>query len=657
MYAGFSRHQLPATTSDFSYVDHRLLLSIEASDLSAFIGDIRERTPDISIYMEAVHRLSDLGVVVTHTAHGVSDEDFNAEWRMIDLFTVDGDLISRCEMFDETDLDAALARFDELNQQRLIENSATRTLARIADAFNRRDIAGLLALISVDGRIEDRRKGLRDVHAGPARLKALEVMFETAPSSWRMEHEAIAIRGSRLTLSRERYRDIDGANRPVAIELLRIMEIVGDGIMHDVVAFDPDDMDAAFKELDARYLAGEAAAHAQTWSVITQAYAALNRGEMPSTTMDFEDIDHRRGAAAASGDLVKYLRATFDDTTHNLLYVEAVHRLTGFGAVITHVAKGTSQQGFDAEWRMLIVTAVEGDRVNRSELFDEADLDAALARFNELDRRAPLLENDAIRAWTPAVDSFNRRDEDGLLALGSADGRFEDRRKGLQDEFDGAGRKKAVHTMFETVPRGWRLEVEPIAIRGSRLSLTRGRYRDIDATDRPIAVELLHVTELGDDGLMHATVNFDPDDIDAAFAELDARYVAGEAAAHARTWSAITRVYDALNRGEIPSTTTNFEDVDQRRGAMLATGDLMKYLRAALDDSVGNRIYRLAVHRLTNLGAVVTHAAKTTSREGFYAEWRMTNIFTVDGDLISRCEMFDEADLDSALARFDELES
>ena len=28
---------------------------------------------------------------------------------------------------------------------------------------------------------------------------------------------------------------------------------------------------------------------------------------------------------------------------------------------------------------------------------------------------------------------------------------------------------------------------------------------------------------------------FEPDDVDAAFAELDARYVAGEAAAHART--------------------------------------------------------------------------------------------------------------------------
>ncbi len=36
---------------------------------------------------------------------------------MIIIFTVDGDLINRCEVFDEADLDAALARFDELQSQ------------------------------------------------------------------------------------------------------------------------------------------------------------------------------------------------------------------------------------------------------------------------------------------------------------------------------------------------------------------------------------------------------------------------------------------------------------------------------------------------------------------------------------------------------------
>ena len=48
------------------------------------------------------------------TAHGTSQEGFDAEWRMITFSTVEGDLISRCEVFDEADLDAALARFDEL---------------------------------------------------------------------------------------------------------------------------------------------------------------------------------------------------------------------------------------------------------------------------------------------------------------------------------------------------------------------------------------------------------------------------------------------------------------------------------------------------------------------------------------------------------------
>ena len=44
-------------------------------------------------------------------------EGFDAEWRMIDLMTVEGDLISRAELFDESDLDVALARFDELLDQ------------------------------------------------------------------------------------------------------------------------------------------------------------------------------------------------------------------------------------------------------------------------------------------------------------------------------------------------------------------------------------------------------------------------------------------------------------------------------------------------------------------------------------------------------------
>jgi hypothetical protein len=49
---------------------------------------------------------------------------------------------------------------------------------------------------------------------------------------------------------------------------------------------------------------------------------------------------------------------------------------------------------------MIQLLTVEGDRISRLEMFDEADLDAALARFDELDRPAPQLENAATQART-----------------------------------------------------------------------------------------------------------------------------------------------------------------------------------------------------------------------------------------------------------------
>ena len=49
----------------------------------------------------------------------------------IDILTVDGDLINRCEIFDEADLDAAFARFDELSRPApRLENAASQVEER-----------------------------------------------------------------------------------------------------------------------------------------------------------------------------------------------------------------------------------------------------------------------------------------------------------------------------------------------------------------------------------------------------------------------------------------------------------------------------------------------------------------------------------------------
>ena len=96
---------------------------------------------DLNVCIEAVHRLSELGAVVTQTLKGTSQEGLDAEWRTIEIFTVEGDLLSRCEAFDEktfdeADLDTALARFEELHPQaRRLENAASQVAERFLDVL------------------------------------------------------------------------------------------------------------------------------------------------------------------------------------------------------------------------------------------------------------------------------------------------------------------------------------------------------------------------------------------------------------------------------------------------------------------------------------------------------------------------------------------
>ena len=164
------------------------------------------------------------------------------------------------------------------------------------------------------------------------------------------------------------------------MDLVVVVEIDSDQRISAVVVFDADDFEAAIAELDSRYLAAEAAPNGHTWSIIMQAYAALNRHELPPTTADWTDIDHRPLAPIGSGDLIAYLGRFVADLSELSAYAESVHRLTAFGAVVTHVAIGTSLEGFDAEWRMVYLVTLDGDMFSRGEIFEEADLEVALAR-------------------------------------------------------------------------------------------------------------------------------------------------------------------------------------------------------------------------------------------------------------------------------------
>ena len=147
-----------------------------------------------------------------------------------------------------------------------------------------------------------------------------------------------------------------------------------------------------------------------------RAYSALNRREMPPTTPDWVNIDHRRGTSFEPGQLPALL------TSWELAHVasssvEVVHRLNNLGAVISSVSHETSQEGLEAEWRSICVITLDRDLIDRLEVFDEGDLDAALARFDQLSRPAPRLENAASQVDDRFLAHFAAGDWDAMAEI------------------------------------------------------------------------------------------------------------------------------------------------------------------------------------------------------------------------------------------------
>lgn len=664
VYHAFNQGAPPSI--DWINVDHRRGTPFSSDELTAAVSTFSSLTPQARFHAEAIHRLNDFGAVVTNRSYGSSNEGLEVEWRMIQVVVVEGDRITRCELYDETDLDDALVRFDELHSQATrLNNSAAHAAEAFRSCFVNRDWAAMKDFLAEDVSTEDHR---RVVNAEPQRgrdrvmqqliLGYTDVDDKPVANEIAVERPTltvVATRGQRLVLSRARlagrYQHADSFHT----DLLHIVELDHDNRIARLFVFDVDDVDAAFARLDARYLVGEAAAHARTWSVISRAYAALNRRKVPAMTPDCEENDHRSLAVIGPGHLKSYIRATWDLGMDTSIYVEAVHRLTDLGAVVNHVGKGTSQDGFDAEWRTTDLFTVEGDLINRCEMFDDTDLNTALARFDELDPPPSRPQNAAARVNDCFAAYFTACDWNSMAEILTDDMMMDDRRRVVGAGIR-RGRDAAIADLRATADLG-RTSVTSVvlATRGEHLLLARARYFGRDQQSTTFYSEVLGVLEIDAAARMVALVTFDHADLDAALEELDERYLSGEAAAHAPTWSTIAQAYATLNRREIPATTADFFDIDHRSLEVVGSGELKAYLGAALSETPDNTVYVEAVHRLTDLGAVVTHVSVGTSREGFEAEWRITDIFTVEGNFLSRCEMFDDTDVDAALARFDEL--
>ena len=162
----------------------------------------------------------------------------------------------------------------------------------------------------------------------------------------------IATRGERLVLRRVLFSGEDQVPEAFQAELLDIVEIDADERIVARVSFDARRhrrrLRGARRPIRRRR-SGRPRAHVVGHRAD---YAALNRRRIPRDDAGLGEHRPPSGDSRSTpGDLTAYIRATWDLAPDFSIYIEAVHRLSDLGAVVTQAAHGTSQEGFDAEWR------------------------------------------------------------------------------------------------------------------------------------------------------------------------------------------------------------------------------------------------------------------------------------------------------------------
>ena len=217
------------------------------------------------------------------------------------MLTVEGEMISRSEVFDEPDLDAAIARFDQLSRPtRRLENAASRVFENEWSYFAARDWDALADTVADNYSGIDHRRvvSAENRHGRDAVVKDLQAAADVGFTISMVS--AMAIRGERLVLARVRAsgRDPEGIQN----DALNVVEIDADERIMAAVTFDLETSTPPSRNSTPDTLPAKPPPTRTRGRSIAGTFASINRQELPALTPNWTTIDHRRVTAFAPGD-------------------------------------------------------------------------------------------------------------------------------------------------------------------------------------------------------------------------------------------------------------------------------------------------------------------------------------------------------------------
>ena len=657
-------------SDDFVLVDHRpasLGVAPGADRRTEEIRSLYELFATFRLDLVAGHAIAPDRAVGEIRGHGVTKDGAEVEISYQMLVHHRNGQITRMEVYPLELLGDALARFDELGRRAdvsLLENGATRFVARLSDAMDGRVLDDFVALHSPSFTLDDRRAGLRHVVVG---LDEIGAYWKIAQDDGlgRFRHlETLAIRGDRLALSRRLYVAIE-QGVDFESERLVIDEIDEQGLVVAAVFFDPDDLDAAFDELDARFSEGEGLPFAEHISFSRGFIRALNAMDIAAMRGLISDdcvlVDHR---PASFGELraEEYLESLLlvRDLLPEAHYAVRSFPILRADASLNEIALvGTTAEGTPIEMVFYGVVLLKDGRATRIEFFDDDHYAAALARFHELTETsdpapAHALENHGVRSAMRFVDAFAARDWDFITWFFADDCEFIDRRPGLQTTFRGKDvGVQQIRAVVDSGVRGFRYE--PIAIRGERLVLARYMW---DASDWE--VEVLSVDEVDTEGRSVLGCLFAPEDLEAAFLELDARYLASDEPTEAvRLSFKLLMSYNARDwdtwRAIVAEDAVYVDHAVASAGQIVGRNAYLEHVKGLVELTPDIRLRCLAVAASTEKVAAHVTLSVGTDRYGGSIEREHAGLNVFDDGQLARGETWEFDRYADLLVRFNEL--
>ena len=500
----------------------------------------------------------------------------------------------------------------------------------------------------------------------PAAASArFDEITEGSPSEREETPTLLATRGERLALVSVVVHDDDASGGDASggeVEVIELLELDEAGLVSATVVFDEADSDAAFEELDRRFDRGEGAPYPVVGSIrdaFLGAYAARDWDAMRRTLR--EDLvveDHRSAGSPRRGRdaYVDTLRSMEEEFGESRIRVTSVPRISDRAAVFTY-----DQQGFygdDVQFQRVFAATISyvGGLVAAIEYFDLEDLDAAIARFDEIlafeaGVDANPLSNRASTVGGRIEARLLAGDAAGFSALFAPDAVADDRRSGLRNRGSGA---EFITMLGDSLLGVTAVEPTVLATRGERLVLLRLLFIGGTEPDGRFEVELLELIEVDADDRVTAIVLFDGDDEEAAFEEMENRFNEGEAAQYLDR-PALTPIVGQYNAGGWTAMealyTADVQVVDHRPlGWGTVDGRAFVERAKSLVGLTADTAMRSRWVRVSDRGAGGHLQITGTTPDGsdFELSFLMVNLF--EGDRLVRAEFFEEEEVGQALA-------